>query len=72
MPPKSHNSTERTEATAFSPACLQTVPGGGLLGFLGSFAMPRKMSEDCLYLNVWTKPQMGEKKKGEFNVRVLG
>jgi cholinesterase len=21
------------------------------------------MSEDCLYLNIWTKPQTGEKKK---------
>ncbi|TVY24137.1 Acetylcholinesterase [Lachnellula hyalina] len=27
------------------------------------FATPNKYSEDCLYLNVWTKPQTGEDKK---------
>jgi len=27
------------------------------------FATPDKYSEDCLYLNVWTKPQTGEDKK---------
>ncbi|TVY37926.1 Cholinesterase [Lachnellula subtilissima] len=27
------------------------------------FATPSKYSEDCLYLNVWTKPQTGEDKK---------
>jgi cholinesterase len=71
MLPKLYNSTKRTEATSFSSACSQNVLGGGLLGFLGSFAMPSKISEDCLYLNVWTKPQIGEKKKGEFKIRVL-
>lgn len=27
------------------------------------FATPNKYDEDCLYLNVWTKPQTGEDKK---------
>jgi carboxylesterase type B len=27
---------------------------------------PHVVSEDCLTLNVWTKPQVGEKKKAVF------
>jgi cholinesterase len=67
MPPKPFNGTQRQaiEAKAFGPACPQNVPAGLLMQVVGSFALPSKMSEDYLYLNVWTKPQTGEKKKGK-------
>ena len=36
------------EATEFSPTCIQRAPRNGRAG------KPLEMSEDCLYLNVWT------------------
>jgi carboxylesterase type B len=36
---------------------------GAQAGLLGNLGASGKYSEDCLTLNVWTKPQTGEKKK---------
>jgi carboxylesterase type B len=56
-------------AKKFSPTCAANVPilgninapGGGVLALLSQRG--DKYDEDCLTLNVWTKPQSGEKKK---------
>ena len=59
-------------ADKFGPDCSQINGAGRLLkgnvssvqgGVLSSLAGGSKMSEDCLTLNVWTKPQTGEAKK---------
>jgi cholinesterase len=59
-------------ASAFGPDCAQINSAkrisqsnttGIQSGVLGSLAGGAHMSEDCLTLNVWTKPQSGEKKK---------
>jgi para-nitrobenzyl esterase len=39
-------------ADAFGPVCMQNAPGGG----------DQTVSEDCLYLNVWTAAKPGEKR----------
>ncbi|KAH8649770.1 carboxylesterase [Ilyonectria robusta] len=50
-PPVPFNGSHHINATEFGFACVQT----------GSSDDPQ--SEDCLTLNIWTKPQVGEKKK---------
>src|SRR5690348_156400 len=53
------------EATTFSPMAPQ-VPemGASLVGSLGeeSAVEPRPMSEDCLYLNIWSPGRAAEKR----------
>ena len=39
-------------ADAFGPVCMQNAPGGS----------DQKVSEDCLYLNVWSSAKPGEKR----------
>jgi cholinesterase len=58
------------KADKFGPACVQTTSGGGnrnitgiQAGVLANLSAGKEISEDCLTLNVWTKPQTGEKKK---------
>ncbi|KAM0193480.1 hypothetical protein ACHAPI_007549 [Fusarium lateritium] len=53
-PPHELDAVHHINATAFGYACVQ--PDG-----TGSGGEPQ--SEDCLTLNLWTKPQAGEKKK---------
>src|SRR3954471_3365972 len=48
-PPQPHDSWDKTRnATAYGPNCAQTTT-------LGVFAGPASISEDCLYLNVFTR-----------------
>jgi para-nitrobenzyl esterase len=50
-------------ADKFSASCVQRDPVGGHSIFTRVFYTPIKpMSEDCLYLNVWTTPSAGEKR----------
>jgi len=58
LPPTGHNRwrspqpvapwTGVKSATAFAPACMQDT------SFAAALGAPRAVSEDCLYLNVWT------------------
>jgi cholinesterase len=59
-PPRPFKGSGKVAATAWSPSCPQTAPpeAKGGAGPAGA-----SMDEDCLHLNVWTKPQTGEKKK---------
>ncbi|KAF1991746.1 alpha/beta-hydrolase [Aulographum hederae CBS 113979] len=54
-----NNSSRRIEAKEMSSGCL--APPSSSAAAFGSKA--GEMSEDCLYLNIWTKPQTGEKAK---------
>jgi len=45
------------QATAFGSACPQLVPGG-----TSPKSLPGNMSEDFLYLNVWTPARIGNEK----------
>ncbi|KAH7124980.1 carboxylesterase [Dactylonectria estremocensis] len=54
QPPVEFNGSSVINATDFGFACVQ--PGDG-----GQNSVPQ--SEDCLTLNIWTKPQVGERKK---------
>jgi para-nitrobenzyl esterase len=50
-------------ADKFGPICVQRDPVGGHSIFTRLFFTPiRPMSEDCLYLNVWTAASAGEKR----------
>ena len=40
------------QASAFAPGCMQNANSGG------RFGAPPALSEDCLYLNVWTPAKM--------------
>lgn len=51
--------TGAAEATQATPALLAY---GEMMGG-GSAEVPHKYDEDCLSMNVWTKPQTGEKTK---------
>jgi cholinesterase len=71
--PQAYKSSKPVGAHKFSPDCAANVgaPAGSKISY-GSVADTVKgilgqagdeFSEDCLTLNVWTKPQSGEKKK---------
>jgi para-nitrobenzyl esterase len=50
-------------ADEFSPICVQPDPLGGHSIFTRLFFTPiEPRSEDCLYLNVWTTAQAGDKR----------
>ncbi|KAF4924262.1 Cholinesterase [Colletotrichum viniferum] len=51
QPPIAYNGSLAINGSDFGPACMQPTPT--------EFAQ----SEDCLSINVWTKPQTGERKK---------
>lgn len=70
--PQKYNGNTTIEALQFSVDCPANVPaynehtkldtsGGIVLSSLGQYG--DSFGEDCLTLNVWTKPQTGEKKK---------
>ncbi|KAF1807813.1 alpha/beta-hydrolase [Eremomyces bilateralis CBS 781.70] len=74
MPPKPYSGTGTMNATSFhilhipyfdqaqcdlSRACPQVAPPGPP----GAFPIPAVTSEDCLFINVWSKPQSGETRK---------
>jgi carboxylesterase type B len=52
-PPETLNSTARVEAKTQKPGCHGTI----------SFMSGSKINEDCLYMNVWAKPQVGRANK---------
>jgi cholinesterase len=71
--PEAYKSEKAIDASKFSPDCpanlaplvlnatsVNTVKG---IVFASLSQYGDEMSEDCLTLNVWTKPQSGEKKK---------
>ncbi|KAI7611640.1 hypothetical protein KC343_g11497, partial [Hortaea werneckii] len=70
-PPQAYESRDTIDATAYGHNCpSQSAPApegleppslANLLRFLGQVGDDQQ--EDCLYLNVWTKPQSGSKKK---------
>jgi cholinesterase len=61
LPPKPFpKAAQPIIAAKFGPACPQSQ-GGVMEAVAGAGDGPT--SEDCLTLNVWTKPQSGEKKK---------
>jgi len=55
--------TSLTGDSSLRSSCLATIPSASasMLSAMGVEMGPQ--SEDCLYINVWTKPQTGEKKK---------
>lgn len=70
--PQKYTDNKTIEALQFSVDCPANVPaynehtkldtsGGIVLSSLGQYG--DSFGEDCLTLNVWTKPQVGEKKK---------
>jgi hypothetical protein len=77
--PVPFKSDERLAADKFSLDC-PTILSANITGFMSSIASAAQATnpagEDCLSLNIWTKPQTGEKKKavmvwvygGGFNV----
>ncbi|KAI6796835.1 cholinesterase [Hortaea werneckii] len=70
-PPEAFQGRDTIDATAYGHNCpsqsapapegLEPPPLANLLTFLGQVGDDQQ--EDCLYLNVWTKPQSGSKKK---------
>lgn len=72
-PPEAYTSNDTIEAAAYGDSCPANIniPDNAeinyetyaqtLLGILGQFE--DNFSEDCLTLNLWTKPQSGEEKK---------
>ncbi|KAK7756464.1 hypothetical protein SLS62_001690 [Diatrype stigma] len=78
LPPANYSGDSTIKATSFGPGCLEN-PGSAVsrtanadsphltdqgLYILGQMLDPiADTSEDCLTLNVWTKPQVGEEKK---------
>ena len=70
-PPEAFKSRETIDATEYGHNCpSQSAPApegleppslANFLRFLGQVGDDQQ--EDCLYLNVWTKPQSGSKKK---------
>jgi cholinesterase len=56
MPPKRYYGKGPVDATQFGNGCMSAMGGGGLmnlgLGLMGGVKPP---SEDCLFVNVWTK-----------------
>jgi cholinesterase len=54
-------SLDESIADRVASACPQYGPPG--VTKISQFIIPQNISEDCLFVNVWTKPQTGEKKK---------
>lgn len=50
------------EATKFGPSCMQHVHAGDFLPWTVEYLVRNEVSEDCLYLNVWT-PKASAKAK---------
>ncbi|MFZ0428125.1 MAG: carboxylesterase family protein [Acidobacteriota bacterium] len=48
------------EATHFSPSCIQRDQTGGFGPWTTEYVIPGPVSEDCLYLNVWTPAETSE------------
>ncbi|KAJ0160277.1 Cholinesterase, partial [Colletotrichum tanaceti] len=78
QPPVKFTGSSTINGSAFGHQCMQptvnanaSVPDGfanlgvptSAVSVLGVLADPGSQSEDCLTLNVWTKPQVGEEKK---------
>jgi cholinesterase len=60
------NSSNSIMATKLGPSCIQATPYGNFAdedGAESKTAASKEMDEDCLTLNIWTKPQTGERKK---------
>ncbi|KAF2666680.1 alpha/beta-hydrolase [Microthyrium microscopicum] len=70
MPPvRTEKSSKPIIAAQFGPDCSQVGAARNSSmtetqkGVLSGLSSSREQSEDCLTLNIWTKPQSGEKKK---------
>lgn len=50
-------------AEEFSPACMQIPPPEGSFYQVEFFPEPEPLSEDCLYLNIWTKSHSQNEQK---------
>ncbi|WYZ36261.1 hypothetical protein EsH8_XII_000011 [Colletotrichum jinshuiense] len=70
QPPAKFTGSSTINGSAF-PTANASIPDGfanlgvptSAVSVLGVLADPGSQSEDCLTLNVWTKPQVGEEKK---------
>lgn len=62
--------SEPADARDFGSDCPQPTPGD--VPVFASWANPRGMSEDCLFLNVWTRGQKGDGKKRPIMVWLHG
>ncbi|TIC90194.1 Cholinesterase [Colletotrichum higginsianum] len=76
QPPAKFTGSSTINGSTFGHQCMQptvnaSIPDGfanlgvptSAVSVLGVLADPGSQSEDCLTLNVWTKPQVGEEKK---------
>jgi cholinesterase len=63
MPPKRYYGKESITATKFGNACPQGMMGGSIMAGAFSPAAGVTQSEDCLFINIWTKSPDAQKKK---------
>lgn len=62
--PQTHEKWEGVlECTTFGPAAMQPDPNPFLMWTEEFIAPAEKMSEDCLYLNIWSKATSSEEKR---------
>jgi len=52
--------TGERDAESFAPSCQQTVVPGGFGPWTQEYVVSGEVSEDCLYLNVWTSARRKE------------
>ncbi|HVW03904.1 MAG TPA: carboxylesterase family protein [Vicinamibacterales bacterium] len=65
--------SEPRQAKAFAPACTQTLAAGGRAQWTSEYMSPDApgVSEDCLYLNIWTPAALTGASRPAANLPVL-